>query len=75
MIFVLQKSIKGQALADFLTAHPVSKMSKLSMDIPDEVIETNMTSEDDICSCSLMVHQEQSLRQDHYRSGGGIRLA
>ena len=40
-----QKAIKDQTLADFLEAHPVSKTLKLHKDIPDEVIETNMTSE------------------------------
>jgi len=39
---------KGQALADFLAAHPVPKMSKLYTDIPDEVIKTNLTSEDKV---------------------------
>ena len=48
MTFVLQKAIKEQALTDFLAAHPVLKMSKLHKDIPDEVIEANMTSEDDV---------------------------
>jgi len=32
----------------FLAAHPVSETSKLYEDIPDEVIEANMTSEDDV---------------------------
>ena len=48
MTFVPQKAIKGQALADFLAAHPVLETSKLYEDIPNEVIETNMTSSDDI---------------------------
>jgi len=48
MIFVPQKAIKGQALADFLTTHPVLKTSKLHEDIPDEVIEANMTSSDNV---------------------------
>ena len=46
--FVPQKAVKGQAFADFLAAHPVSEMSKLHTDISDEVIEANMTSEDDV---------------------------
>jgi len=46
--FVPQKAIKGQALADFLAAHPVLKTSKLHEDILDEVIEANMTSSDDV---------------------------
>ena len=49
MTFVPQKSIKGQALADFLAAHPVLQMSKLYEDIPDEVIKANVTSNDDVC--------------------------
>ena len=47
MSFVLQKAVKGQALADFLTAHPILEMLKLYTDIPDEVIKANITSEDD----------------------------
>ena len=43
-----QKAIKGQALVDFLTAHPVSETSKLHENIPDEVIEANMASSDDV---------------------------
>ena len=31
-----QKAIKGQALADFLVAHPLPKDSPLSCDLPDE---------------------------------------
>jgi len=46
--FIFQKAIKGQALADFLSDHPISKTLKLYTDILDEVIEANMTSEDDI---------------------------
>ena len=48
MTFVPQKVIKGQALADFLVTHPVLETSKLHEDIPDEVIEANMTSSDDV---------------------------
>jgi len=48
MNFSPQKVVKEQSPADFLAAHPVSKMSELHMDIPDKVIEANMTSEDDI---------------------------
>ena len=48
LIFVPQKAIKGQALADFLAAHPVSETSKLHEVIPDEVIEANMTSGDGV---------------------------
>ena len=48
MTFVPLKAVKSQALADFLAAHPVSEMSKLHTDISDEIIEANMTSEDDV---------------------------
>ena len=48
MTFVSQKVVKDQALADFLTAHPVSKTLKLHEDILNEVIETNMISGDDV---------------------------
>jgi len=40
--------VKGQALVDFLTAHPVSKTSKLHVGIPVEVIKANITSGDDV---------------------------
>jgi len=43
MTFVSQKAVKGQALADFVAAHPFPETSKLHVDIPDEVIEANMT--------------------------------
>ena len=46
MLFVLQKAVKGQALAEFLAVHPVLESSKLHEDIPDEVFESNITSED-----------------------------
>jgi len=42
MLFVPQKAVKGQALADFLAAHPVPKSSKLHEDIPDDIFESNM---------------------------------
>jgi len=48
MLFVPQKVVKGQALADFLAAHPVSESSKLHEDIPDEVFKSNMISEDEV---------------------------
>jgi len=38
MIFTPQKSVKGQALVDFLAAHPVPETSKLHEEIPDEVV-------------------------------------
>ena len=48
MTFDPKKAIKGQALINFLAAHPVSETSKLHEDIPYEVIEANMTSGDDV---------------------------
>ena len=48
MTFVPQKAIKDQALADFLAAHPILENSKLHEDILDEIIESNMTSSDDV---------------------------
>ena len=48
MTFVPQKAVKGQALVDFLAAHAVSKISKLHEDISDEVIEANMTSNNEV---------------------------
>ena len=48
MTFVPQKVVKGQALADFLAAHLVPETSKIYTNIPDKVIEENMTLEGDI---------------------------
>ena len=48
MLFVSQKAVKGQALADFLAAHSVLESSKLHEDIPDEIFETNMISKDEV---------------------------
>ena len=48
MLFVFQKAVKGQALADFLAAHSVPESSKFHEDIPDEIFESNMTSEDEV---------------------------
>jgi len=48
MTFIPQKMVKGQALTDFLIAHPVSELSKLHEDILDEVIEANVTLGDDV---------------------------
>ena len=56
MIFIPQKAVKGQTLAEFLAAHPVPKNSKLHEDIPDEVFESNITSE--YGRCSSMEHHE-----------------
>ena len=48
MLFVPQKAVKGQALAYFLAAHPVPESSKLQEDIPDEIFEFNIISEDEM---------------------------
>ena len=48
MLFVPQKAVKGQALTEFLAAHPVPESSKLHEDIPDEVFESNITLEDEV---------------------------
>jgi len=48
MLFVPQKVFKGQALADFLAAHPVFESSKLHEDIPNKKFESNMISEDEV---------------------------
>ena len=48
MTFVPKKAIKGQALADFLAAHPIPETLKLHEDILDEVIKANITSSDDV---------------------------
>jgi len=42
------KDRKDQVLADVLAAHPVPETSKLHKDIPDEVIEANITSADEV---------------------------
>ena len=60
ILFIPQKAVKGQALADFLAAHPVPESSKLHEDIPDETFESNMISEDEVWRCSLIKHQEQA---------------
>ena len=48
MAFVPQNAIKGQALVYFLSDHLVPETSKLHEDIPDEVIEANTTSDDEV---------------------------
>jgi hypothetical protein len=40
IMYVSQKAIKGQALADFLAAHPVLDNSPLVVDLPDEDVFT-----------------------------------
>ena len=39
---MLQKAIKGQAVADFLADHPVLGSSKLYDGLPDEIAEVNL---------------------------------
>ena len=48
MLFIPQKSVKGQTLAEFLAAHPIPENSKLHEDIPDEVFESDITLEDEV---------------------------
>ena len=48
MLFVSQKVVKGQTLADFLAAHPIPESPKLHEDIPDEIFESNMISENEV---------------------------
>ena len=48
MRFVPQKAVKGQALADFLAAHPVLESSKHHEYISDEIFEFNIISEEEI---------------------------
>jgi len=48
MLFVPQKAVKGQALAEFLAAHPVPESSKVHEDIPNEVFKSNIISEDEV---------------------------
>ena len=43
MQFMPQKTIKGQAVTDFLTDHPNSESSKLHNDLPVEIAEVNAT--------------------------------
>ena len=43
ILFVPQKAVKSQ-----LAAHPIPENSKLLEDIPDEVFESNVTSEDKV---------------------------
>ena len=48
MLFIPQKVVKGQALAEFLAGHLILKNSKFHEDIPNEVFESNVTSEDEV---------------------------
>jgi len=43
MQFLLQKTVKGQAVADFLAEHPDSRTTKLYEDLPDEITEVCIT--------------------------------
>jgi len=42
MQFIPQKAIKGQAVADFRTDHPVPETSKLYDKLPDEIVVVNL---------------------------------
>jgi len=43
MQFLLQKVVKGQAVADFLAEYPDLRTIKLYEDLPDEVAEIYIT--------------------------------
>jgi len=43
MQFLLQKTVKGQAVADFLAEHPDPRATILYEDLPDEVAEVCLT--------------------------------
>ena len=40
MRFLPQKTVKGQAVADFLAEHPDPRAAELYEDLPDEVAES-----------------------------------
>ena len=44
IVFVPQKAIKGQALANFLAAHPIPDDFPIDDDLPDEVVFTTTVS-------------------------------
>jgi len=48
MLFVPQKAVKGQTLADFLATHPIPESAKLHEDISDDIFESNMISGDEV---------------------------
>ena len=54
--------IKGQAHGDFLAAHLVPKNLKMHEDIPDEVIEANMISDDEVWQMSFDVALRMDLK-------------
>ena len=43
MRFLLQKAVKGQAVADFLAEHPDLRATELYKDLPDEVAKFYLT--------------------------------
>jgi len=43
MQFLSQKTVKGQAVTDFLAEHPDSRMTKLYENLPDESVEVCLT--------------------------------
>jgi len=66
MQFLLQKTVKGRAVADFLTEHPDSRTIKLYEDLPDETAEICMTqtsSKDRCGNSSSTAHQEWVLEE------------
>jgi hypothetical protein len=44
IVFVPQKAVKGQALANFLAAHPIPDDFPIDDDLPDEVVLTTTVS-------------------------------
>ncbi|XP_020250170.1 uncharacterized protein LOC109827577 [Asparagus officinalis] len=46
MQFITQKAVKGQTVVDFLADHPISKLSKLYEDLPDEVTPKACTAQE-----------------------------
>ena len=43
MRFVLQKAVKGQAVADFLAKHSDPRVTELYEDLPDEIAKVCQT--------------------------------
>ena len=43
MRFLPQKTVKGQAVADFLAEHPDPRVTELYEDLPDEVAKVCLT--------------------------------
>ena len=76
ILFVPQKAVKYQAFVDFLVAHPVLGSSKLHEDIPNEIFESNMISEDEVWQMFFDgASKTGPQRQDNHWCRGGIYLA